>query len=109
MDYQASNNEAVIQAKLPYWPNPDVHAGEERNQAEGKERYSGADVDLREESDALIDLEQRRRRCCFHPGRMVAGAVHVGTCALGAERTGQVSWSGKHDMMNQAKKTEEKG
>jgi hypothetical protein len=44
--YQACYDEAVIQAEPPCWPNPDVDAGEEGDEAEGKQRDGGANMDL---------------------------------------------------------------
>jgi hypothetical protein len=42
--YQAGDDEAVIHAKPPYWPDPDVDAGEERHEGERKQWYGGSDV-----------------------------------------------------------------
>jgi hypothetical protein len=44
VSYQAGDDEAVIHAKPPYRPDPDVDAGEERHEAERKQRYGGSDV-----------------------------------------------------------------
>jgi hypothetical protein len=63
--YQAGYDKAVIQAKPPCWPNPDVDTGKERDEAEGKQRDGGANMNPRQEDHAVTDGKQQ----CFRRGR----------------------------------------
>lgn len=75
--YQTGHDEAIIHAKPPYRPDPDVDARKERHEAKRKQRYCGPDVNSRQVRDVLTNGKEVRSRRGWWRGRSgCRGSLH---------------------------------